>query len=170
MAKPKIPDFELMAKELFKDMPDLVAIHALNFFKESFYKQGFTDNSFEKWQDRKVADSRAILTQTTNLRESMRIIQSDSTKIEIGTSLPYAQIHNDGGVISIQVTPKSRRYFWFMFKATKKPMWRAMALTKKDRLSIKMPKRQFIGDSQALNGQIDSMIANQIIRALKTAK
>jgi phage gpG-like protein len=164
----KLPNFERLAKEIMQDLPDLVSITALNFFKESFYKQGFTDNTFQKWPDRKTPGTgRAILTNTSNLRESLRILEATMKKVEIGTSEPYAQIHNDGGILNIPVTAKSRKYFWFMYKATGKSMWKALALTKKERLTVKMPKRQFIGESKQLNQQIDDLIIDLILKSFK---
>ena len=40
--------------------------------------------------------------------------------------------------------------------------WKAIALTKKSRLNIKIPQRKFIGDSAALNKKIEELIIQTI--------
>ena len=40
--------------------------------------------------------------------------------------------------------------------------WKAIALTKKTRLHIKIPQRKFIGDSSALNKKIEELIISTI--------
>lgn len=147
----EIPDLENIMRGLLSDLETFAGTTAVNFFKNSFHNQGWTDESFTAWQPRKSgADGRAILTNTTNLRESLRVLDSSPLRIIFGTSEPYAQIHNEGGTIQVRVTPKSRKYFWYMYRMTENQMWKGMALTKKEYLTIRMPKRQFIGESREL--------------------
>jgi len=158
-----IPDFETMARELLADTVMFAEVTALNFFKDSFYKQGWTDGAFIPWERRKTgADGRAILTKTGSLRDSLRVLQSSPLQIVFGTSEPYAQIHNEGGTITIKPTKKSRKFFWYMFKATGQSYWKWMALTKKDTLTIHIPKRQYIGESQTLMKQLDEWFLNEL--------
>lgn len=164
--KENIPDFNAIAEKIFKDLPRITAITALNFFKESFEKQGFTDVNFQPWQARKgnTREGGAILVQTGNLRDSTRIASATMQKVEISNEAPYAKVHNNGGIISVPVTEKSRKFFWLMYKSTNNIKWKYMALTKKKRMSFEMPKRQFIGNSETLNKQLDEIIVNQILK------
>lgn len=41
-----VPDFSALAKNINKDILIIAEKEAVNFFKESFFKQGFTDTSF----------------------------------------------------------------------------------------------------------------------------
>lgn len=83
------------------------------------------------------------------------------------TRAPYAGIHNSGGVLRPTVTPKMRKFAWAMYyKATgiKRKMkyggkarkqreenasqdalnWKRLALTKKTKLTVTIPQRQFM--------------------------
>ena len=161
--KINIPDFEGFARKLLSDSVTFIEVTGLNFFKDSFYNQGFTDITLEPWAKRKDIDpGRGILTQTANLRESIRVMQSSPLLIEFGTSVPYAAVHNNGGTVTIRITPKAIRFFWHMFKATGQTKWKYMALTKKTSFRYNMPKRQFIGHSETLMNTIVAFVDVQV--------
>lgn len=164
-----IPNFQAIGVKLVKDTMRYASVKALNFFKDSFHKQGWTDASFVPWEKRKD-DQRpggAVLTQTGNLRDSLQVLRRSATKIEFGTHSPYAKAHNEGETIIVPITERSRRFFWLMYRLTEQPKWKWMALTKKTQLTVKMPKRQFIGESQALNQTMDTWVVNQILKRFK---
>ena len=72
----------------------------------------------------------------------------------------YAEIHNEGGKITI--TRSQQKYFWAMWYKTKKDYWKYLAL-KKVGSYIEIPKRQFIGDDDIkLLEDIKDMIIYQI--------
>ncbi len=75
-------------------------------------------------------------------KESIREVKIGKGHLEgiIGTTVPYAAIHEFGGTIS--VTPKMKGFFWHMWYETGDTKWRAMALTKKQ--SFTMPKRPYL--------------------------
>jgi len=74
----------------------------------------------------------------------------------------YAKTHNEGLTVHPRVTEKMRKFAWYKYSQTKKKdpqqakMWKGIALTKKLRLTIKMPKRQFMGMNPELNKLIIS--------------
>ena len=166
-----VPDFQGAADKLLKEIPPNIAEMAKGFFKGSFFKEGFTDYGFIAWPRRKDEEAHKILTKSHALRDSIRIASATSQRIEIeaGRGLPYAEIHNTGGTIKITVTPKARRFFWYMFKKTGASKWKYMALTKKSQFRIYIPQRQYIGESQTLLKNIDSYIVKQIIQNFKNA-
>ena len=112
-------------------------------------------------------------------------------RVKIVNDVPYAPIHNWGGETSPAVTPKMRRFAWAMYyktggkpkagtegrKSAKKgqataltpeaQMWRGLALTKKKRLRIRIPQRQFIGPSRELEERIRADVETQIESVLK---
>ena len=160
----KVPDFESMFNKIKQQAPRAASVIALNHFKDSFQKQGFTDEAFTAWDSRR-GDTRpggAILTQTGHLRDSLNISTVTKTKVEIVNSAPYASIHNEGGTLTIAITPKMRKYFWFMFGNTGESKFKFMALTKKNNMVIKMPKRQFMGDSAVMTTKFDKWMIDQI--------
>lgn len=168
----KTPDFQKMAEEALKDLPEKVGEKARAFFLTSFIKEGFTDTSFMAWPKRKDQLPHKILSQSLALRASIKVTQADLKKVIVtaGQGLPYAGIHNEGGTISVSVTERMRRFFWYMFMRTNDEKYKWMALTKKDRLDIRIPKRQFIGQSYILDQQLEKIFIDRIIKVQKTIK
>lgn len=154
-----VPDFQSIAKKIIENRKRFAEIHALKFFKESFYKQGFKDDAFVPWESRNSPDYRqggAILTMTGHLKDSLSVLNSNENEITFGTYVPYAKIHNEGGTVTVPVTPKMKKYFWYMYISTKQDKWKFMALTKKPFMKFKVPKRQFIGESKTLMSELEA--------------
>ncbi len=114
-------------KRLKDRLPKQLANDAVLHFRKSFQVGGFEDRILEKWElpqrmqknekgtrylysghahwDKKKkykgftrADrTRAVLVKTGNLRTSVRVLRTSPGEAIIGSSLPYAQVHNDGG-------------------------------------------------------------------------
>jgi len=154
---------------------------ALAFFKNSFRNQGFTDKSLVKWPARKGGSrntGRNVLIDKGVLRRGIRIMRANSrgALISVDEAIKYAEIQNEGG--EIPITPKMRRYFWAMYYKAgggvkgMKPddvpnlakMWLSMAITKETK--IKIPKRQFIGDSATLERQLVTYMEKEITKLL----
>jgi hypothetical protein len=163
------PDFLKMATTLKKDVVRYASVAGVNFFKDSFQNQGFTNEVFEAWAKRKndVDPGRKILVKSSYLMNSIQVFDSNLQRITFGSDAEHAEINNNGGTVKINITAKSRRYFWFMFKATKNSMWKAMALTKKTAITINIPKRQFIGESKTFLNELDTWITKEIQKRFK---
>jgi phage gpG-like protein len=159
----KTPDFEAMGKAIIKQLPHNVSQQALSHFKGSFRKQGFTDRSFVAWPKRKDDLGHKILMNTNSLMNDLKVRLATINNIIIGTDLPHADAHNNGAKYSIPITAKMRKFFWAMYIETDKEKWKWMALSKKKRMAIRIPKRQFIGNSAELNKNIDTKIIETII-------
>jgi len=164
-----VPDFEAMARNIMKDLPEKASQQGKNFFQGSFIKEGFTDSSFIAWPKRMDDMRHKLLSQSLALRSSIRIDQADMNRVQIsaGRNLPYAAIHNEGGTITVTVTDKMRRYFWAMYYRTGQDRYRGMALTKKNKFTIRIPKRQYIGESHTLMQGIERTFVDQIKQAQK---
>lgn len=161
---PTMPDFEALTKDLFNQIAQHVAGQAISHFKGSFRKQGFTDSSFIPWPQRRDDAGHKLLRLSNTLMDSITpaSVTSERVVISAGEGVPYAAIHNNGGVIRVQVTKKMRKYFWYLYKQTGQEHWKYMALTKKQALTIKIPQRQYIGNSETLNKNIDEAIVTTI--------
>ncbi|MGC4130170.1 MAG: phage virion morphogenesis protein [Bergeyella sp.] len=171
-SKFQLPDFRKLSEGVMKDLPKKVSEEACNFFMASFIKEGFTDTSFIPWVKRKDDFTHKLLQQSLALKASIKIETATLDKIEIsaGNGLKYAAIHNEGGTITIKITPKMRKYFWYMFKKTEDEKWKWMALSKKDVMTVKIPKRQFIGNSETLNQKLDKIFIDTIYKYFKNLK
>ena len=120
------------------------------------------------------------------LRRSIRSIV-DNDSITFTSSLPYSQIHNEGG--RIKITAKMKRFFWAQYYdasgnftrrkdgtlsrsqkqqrlSTVAEYWKALALKKVgDELVI--PQRKFIGAAPELEDGIRKIIEGNIEEFLK---
>ena len=83
------------------------AIVAVNFSKERFVKKDWVNETSQKWKDRKKPDKGSLLLKSGRLKRSIRKISQVGSLVEIGTDVPYAKIHNEGGTISKTVRVRS---------------------------------------------------------------
>ncbi len=117
---------------------------------------------------------------TSRLARSVgfKIIGGDHLKLVLGTGMgrvvdvPYAKIQDVGGITHPRVTPRMRKWAWFSFFKTKNPLFKAIALTKKERLDVKIPASRWFSSvweewepklkSEYLNKQILLKIAEKL--------
>lgn len=163
------PDFLKMATTLKKDAVRYASVAGVNFFQDSFQNQGFTDEFFQAWDKRKndLDPGRKILVKSSFLMQSIQVFDANEKRITFGSDAEHAEIHNNGGTVKINITTKARKYFWFMFKATGAGMWKALALTKKQTITITIPKRQFIGESKTFLNELDTWLISEILKRFK---
>lgn len=154
------------------DVFEIVGIEGLNHFRESFQNEGFTDQSLEKWASRKTKrisrNEQKVLSDTGELGDSLDF-RIDGSTVVFYTDKAYAQIHNEGGTIT--VTDKMRKYFWARHKEAKDAeltdiadQWMGMALSDK----ITIVKRQYIGDSAVLMLKIEEKIFRELDKIFKS--
>jgi phage gpG-like protein len=157
-------------QQLRQTLPKHIGVTAENFFKSNFDAQGFNGNTLVPWRPTKNKSnafgqkSQGILIASGALKRSIRHVAKQGY-VEVfsdGARVPYANIHNNGGTVTVRITEKSRKFFWAMHKKTGDGMWKALALTKKTSISFKMPKRQFIGESKQLNNELVKVVTKSI--------
>lgn len=126
-----------------------------------------------------------LLSGRNHLFKSIKYIPSDY-RVKILNDVIYAPIHNWGGTVTVTVTDRMRRFAWAKYRETsgetkkntgkksrgkatsKRPpnpqaqMWKGLALTKKKKLNIHIPQRQFLGESEELNEKIEKKMAEKI--------
>lgn len=132
-----------------------------------------------------------LLSERKVLFKSIKYIPTDY-RVKISNDVIYAPVHNWGGTVTVTVTDRMRRFAWAKYreasgepkksagkKARKKAagkqtlnqqaqMWKGLALTKKKKLSIRIPQRQFLGESEELNEKIEKKMAEKIINILNS--
>lgn len=183
-----------------RTLPVKVGRIAKEHFQEGFRQGGFQDNGTQAWQRKKRPDKYGpLMSSRQNLYGSI-YYHPDDYSVTVGTSVPYAEIHNEGG--EIVVTPRMKRFFrakayeaagtfgrkktngmapkkqktisdrqfyaW-MHTATLTPeaeFWCALSM-KPVGATIKIPKRQFIGESLELTDKINNTIEKEINKILQ---
>lgn len=152
-------------------------------FQDNFRRGGhLTGGKVHKWPKTKRQASVSkkaesnygpLLSERKALMKSIRYLPQDA-RVRVFTDLPYAAIHNFGGTINIHptVTPKMRRFAWAMYHKTKGEdkndfnVWKALALTKKEKLDItvKIPQRLFLNDAPEVREAIEKATIEQIAK------
>ncbi len=144
-----------------EELPSDIAVLAADEFDKNFERQSFFG---EEWKPSKYVKKQGrtkILILRGNLRRSIKHKVTGPT-ITFSSNVPYANIHNSGGVIN---HPGGTAYIYD--KKKKKSIWipnrnatADMPRTKPHKIPI--PKRQFIGEHQKLEKQIEKYILNEI--------
>jgi hypothetical protein len=149
-------------KYIDDDLPIHVGEIAVDHYQDNFRKGGFVNETLEKWQPSKRLMKSEGTQYGTLMSSRQELFNSISyiagvRRVTIRSDKPYSKIQNEGGEIHQNITPKMRRFAWAMYYKNGGEgggeAWKALALTKKTMLSrnIVIPKRQFIGQSIALN-------------------
>lgn len=131
-------------------------VNEVDSYLVSYFKSCFDTKSFGgvPWKPSKMNSNTMV--DSGELKRSIHTISKSPTEIVIGSDLPYASIHNDGG--TIRVTDKMRKFFWAKFYSTGDGAWKGMALTKKTHITI--PQRQYIGYNMEMQMEIENIISN----------
>lgn len=141
-----------------RKMPVLAGNMAKRHIEADFRKGGFTNNGFHRWKETKrqhggggaAAKYGPLLSGRNHLSSSIQYTPGNGY-VTVFTRVPYAAIHNRGGTVTPSVTPKMRRFAWAKHyqeagsDPKKDTSWKRLALTKKSKLTIRVPQRQFIG-------------------------
>ena len=168
-----------------RKMPVIAGNIAKRHIEEDFRKGGFTDNGFHKWQETKRQKSGGkgagsrygpLLSGRSHLARSIEYTPGDR-QVTVFTRVSYAGIHNRGGTLHPSVTPKMRRFAWAQHyreagKDKKKDtFWKRLALTKKTKLNIQIPQRQFMPTSTPgpeLARKVDERFLKELKRIINT--
>lgn len=178
-----------------RTLPVKVGNEAINMFKDNFTDGGFFGRSWEQPIRRKLSMNGAkgqygpLLSSSSHLMRSFDKDTNTPGKVIIKNPVEYATIHNEGGTIT--VTAKMKRYFMARFIETKGSMGltkvrrrlsknqRNQALSrearfylamahKKEGSTIRMPKRQFMGNHPVLAKKINDIIYNELKNFIDT--
>ena len=97
-------------------------------------------------------------------------------RVRVFNEVVYAPVHNWGGEIDVTVTDRMRRFAWAKFyKASgkrkkagtgQKKRVKRRSKPKKKKLHIRIPQRQFMGESEELNSRIREKVEQEITNIL----
>lgn len=175
-------NFTKTLKKVLRDIQvELTDEFDRNFEREAFFS--------EAWERRKspTRPNGHILVDSGTLRRSIRSEIKESS-IVFKSDLPYAAIHNEGG--EIKVTERMKRFFWYKYHSatgsfgrrkdgtlrrdkrnnqltTEAEFWKCMALMKVG-ASIKIPRRQFLGNSPEVEAAVREIIEENISEYFRT--
>lgn len=156
----QLGSLEAELRQIVRNLPRTAGAKAVRFFKEGFDRQGWVnDGKLDKWKDRSANaprnKGRKILINTGRLRRSIRVLSTGPGYVEIGTDVPYAEAHNEGADKTVTATVKKHTRRSHQRKAHERDGKAIAAQTIKEhsvggftrKQRIKIPRRQFIGES-----------------------
>lgn len=174
-----------------RELPIKVGRMAKDHYQDNFRKGGFVNGGLQRWPQTKRQNSGSksaaagygpLLSRRNHLFLSVKYTPGDY-RVRVANDVEYAPLHNWGGETHPTVTPRMRKFAWAMYyKAVGKRkkgktrqgelppeagMWKGLALTRKKKLKVKIPQRQFIGESTELNKQIRQIVEAEIRNILK---
>jgi phage gpG-like protein len=179
------PNFQEVAKQLSKlirNFPIAAANEAVNYFVVSFDREAWEGKSWEKRKANfleKSSSRRNLLVKSGRLRRSIRRVANSVGYARVATDVPYAKIHNEGGTIIQTPTAKQRAFFSHVaegfFDSKNDPnKWaeghKFISMSKAKQLTINLPQRQFMGDSQQLNNLIKQKMDGEFRKIIESVK
>lgn len=168
-------------QQAIKKLPRMLGAETVKFAKENWQKQGYQGNAFTPWLPRRSGNNRrGILLNTGRLRRSVRVVRVTADSVVIGTDVPYAAVHNEGFSGSVRVKAHTRNKYGktkvgtgiYSVKSRNERKRTVTSVTGSSTVKahtryIKIPKRQFLGDSPVLIQRLRRIVAAEIMKALK---
>lgn len=141
-----------------------------------------------------ASNNGTLLSGNKTLFKSVDYAPSDY-RVRVFNEVAYAPVHNWGGEVHPTVTPRMRRFAWARYyqasgkdkkaatgkrKGKKKGSaansetqenpealrWKRLALTRKEKLQVRIPQRQFLGESEELNRRVRDKVDREITNIL----
>jgi hypothetical protein len=185
-----IPELKRIEQELNK-LPVKAAVVAERVFLDNFKLQGFQDFwGLDGWPKRANNARPGYPTLGKSIRRGLQVLATGSVikAVVSGEAEPYAEIHNTGGTIKIQVTDKMKKWAWAkyyeaagalaitpgkrmgarsnfdVYGSALISMYKGMALKKVgETITIHIPKRQYAGNglvNQKLQELFESIVSH----------
>lgn len=96
-----------------REMPVAAGNIAIRHYKENFRKSGFVNGGLQPWPitKRQQSGDKGAMSEKGPLLQSGRLMQgiqkaTSDYRVVISNEVPYAAIHNYGGIVAPGVTPK----------------------------------------------------------------
>lgn len=152
---------------LQRELINEAGYRAVRFSKQRFIQKNWVNTTPQPWKPRKrkAPGSLMVGPGSGRLKKSIRVISKTATSVKIGTDVPYARIHNEGGIVkeTVQVKAHSRKRSARQNRSTGEIKVKAHSR----QMNVRIPQRQFIGESQALLNKIEKKMDKLAEKALK---
>lgn len=125
-------------------------IDAVNFTKERFRRKDWHNQVHEPWKPRKRADRGSLMVRTGRLKRSIRKLVQGDAYVVIGTDVPYARIHNEGGKTKKNVYVRAHTRQRKPGKTRPGASGIINVKSHSRKMNLTLPQRQFLGKSRAL--------------------
>ena len=163
-----LKDIQTYAK---RDLPRHIGKLAVDHYHENFMRGGYVDETMQPWIPAKRIGQGSgagsgygtLLSARKELYNSIRAIPSDS-RVVVSSSLRYSKIHNEGGTVTQQITPRMRRFAWAKYYESggANVQMKGLAVTKRTTRTFTLPRRRYMGHAKALNRAIYERIMKDL--------
>ena len=157
-------DTQKVIKDILKD----TKVELDDEFDQNFERKAFFDRKWAPLSKNYNPTTGSMLMRTGFLRKSIssHIV---GHSIVYTSSVPYATLMNEGGVVKQNFVPsaKMRRWAFAKFKETKDPKYKGMALCKRIKRTFRVPARPFIGDHPEVHRIINDVASGIIAHATR---
>lgn len=160
--------FQQKVNAVQQRLPDIIGTEVVNSSLDNFRSESFFG---EKWEERKdKKNKRKLLIKTGTLQRSPRIVSSMIGHVVVGSDIPYASVHNNGGTINR--TARSETFVRNRFKnGTKKGLFKrgttaGQGMTFKA-YSYSMPVRKFLGSHPKIKSHLLKVIKEEFTNEFK---
>lgn len=142
-----------------------VKVELTDEFDRNFERKAFFDRKWAPLSSNYHPTDGSMLNRTGALRRSLRS-RINGTKLIFSSSLPYAGIHNYGGVIrqDFVPTPRMRKHAMAKYKKSHSENDLRMAVAKRVKRTIKIPARPFVGDHPRVHEIVGEVVHERIRR------
>lgn len=161
--------FTQRVQQVQQQLPGIIGTEVVNSALDNFKKESFEDN---KWPARKDKNNnRKLLIKSGTLRRSISILSQGQSRVTVGSTLPYAAVHNYGGTINRAA--RSETFTRNRHKrGVKKGLFRRGTVQQQQGFTFKaysysMPKRQFLGATPKLKQHLENVIREELTKAFK---
>jgi len=165
-----LDELKRKAQNAISRLPPLLGAEAVRHTKENFRQGGFVDASLEVWPKRKNDEDsgRGVLIgkQSGHLFKDIRVLSRTENSVSVGTTLPYARIHNEGGTINhpggTAFFKKKGKICFVSNRAAGKLATEGHKLPRTRAHAIRIPQRKFLGMSQVLTANLRKIVAAEL--------
>lgn len=157
-----------------KTLPTIIGVEGLNHFKDSFVKQGFTDETFEKWKDVKRRDASSSwhgfqYGSNANRPGRKRRKQSSQTNYSpAATERPILSGQTQNLFGSLKWRSEGKSIIFTAGTPYAKIHNEGGKMRVFGKASATMPQRKFMGDSKVLRDRLGRMVNEDIKRILNS--
>ena len=156
-------------------IPNKAAVIATNFSKERFIKKNWVDEQGTQWKKTRKKKGSTLI-KSGRLKRSIHKIHIGADYAIVGTDVPYARAHNDGGTFEGTERVRSHERKAHRRKAYISRTGKRIKATTVKAHTVKSYKRKykrtfvqrkFIGKSQFLENNLTAMMQSEIQRAIQ---
>lgn len=137
-------------------------------FDRNFERKAFFDRPWAPLSKNYHPKTGSMLNRTGALRHSLHG-RIDGTRLIFSSSLPYAGIHNFGGIIrqDFVPTPRMRKRAMAKYKKSRSEGDLRVAVAKRVKRTIKIPARPFVGDHPRVREVVSEVVSLRIRKEVK---